>query len=109
MYVFGIVGRGLPDYTPDRDGHDILFARLILDYWTSFARSHNPNPSLKYLKARGFKSTIERIAVTGEWEPVTAGNFTSRIMQWDAVQLPYQEAEVCSLLGYPVTYYERRT
>lgn len=105
-YVFGMGGRGLPDYTPDRDGCDILFARLIVDYWSSFARNLNPNPDLEYLKARGFNSTIERIVATGEWQPVTVGKFTSRLLQWDAVQLPYQEAEICSLLGYPVTYYE---
>jgi carboxylesterase type B len=106
LYVFGILGRGLPDHTPDRDGHDILFSQLIVDSWASFARNHNPNPDKGWLQARGFHSTIERMEKAGEWIPVTAENPTTRILQWDAVQMPLKQLDICKLLGFPLTYYD---
>jgi carboxylesterase type B len=106
LYVFGILGRGLPDHTPDRDGHDILFSQLVVDYWASFARNHDPNPELDWLRARGFQSTIERVEKTGRWRPVTVGDETTRVLQWDGLQVPLREDAICGVLGLPLTYYE---
>lgn len=106
LYVFGILGRGLPDHTPDRDGHDIPFSQLVVDHWASFARNHDPNPDPKFLQSRGYYSTLERIGANGQWMPVTAENPTTRVMQWNAVQMPIQESAMCMLVGLPLTYYE---
>jgi hypothetical protein len=53
-YIFGTVRwNGLPL----RDEDDLPFEQFIVDSWTSFARTYNPNPDPDFLKARGFTNT----------------------------------------------------
>jgi hypothetical protein len=42
---------------PDREGFDVLFSQLIVDYWSSFAWNGNPNPKREVLDARGYWET----------------------------------------------------
>jgi hypothetical protein len=46
---------------PERDPNDTPFTQSIMDYWTSFARTHDPNPDAAYLRARGYVNTTAQI------------------------------------------------
>jgi hypothetical protein len=45
----------------DRDGLDILFANLIVDYWSEFARTRQMDMEPGYLEAHGFHKTKAKI------------------------------------------------
>ncbi|KAI1645332.1 cholinesterase [Daldinia loculata] len=96
-YIFGNLARqGLPM----RDEFDLLFEQFILDSFSSFARSFDPNPDVEFLKARGFQSTLGEIERSGRWQPSTSeGAMTRRILQWPGVQGPFTEAEQCEYIG----------
>ena len=117
LYEFGVLGRGGPARQPDRDGRDIPFSRWLLDSWAAFARAGDPNPDPAWLRARGFESTLERITAVGAtWSPVLppgdgprAGEPTSRLWQWEARQVPFEDEAVCAVLGFGRDYYLRAT
>lgn len=102
IWTFGLLQRLLPV----RDEIDIPFSQLILDYWTSFARRHDPNPDMRYLKARGYWATIAQLNVAGTWDRVRPSRPTARWLQWNGKQVPYDEKEQCEALGLPLDYYE---
>lgn len=102
IWPFGVLLRVLQA----RDEIDIPFSQLILDYWTSFARTHDPNPDLGYLKARGYWSSIAQLKVAGKWDEVKASKPTARWLQWNGRQVPFEEKEQCDALGLPLDYYE---
>jgi len=90
----------------DRDGLDGVFSRRVVDSWSAFARSGDPNPDPRYLEARGFEGWGER------WESVEVGaggggeglkNFLWLI---DGGMVELGEAEQCAALGLPLDYYE---
>jgi len=55
-----------------RDNADLPFSQLIVDYITSFARSHNPNPDRGFIQARGYYNTLSQLdRVGGVWKAVT--------------------------------------
>ncbi|KAJ6257456.1 Acetylcholinesterase [Drechslerella dactyloides] len=87
-----------------RDEFDIPYSQMLGDHWTSFAWSHNPNPSTSYLKARGYWSTLEQLNKWGPWENLKAQNPTMRVLQWDGYQAPLSEKEQCAALGIPLDY-----
>ena len=60
------------DGLPERDEFDIPYAQRLTDYWTSFARKLDPNPSPEFLAARGYWSTLSQNEFAGTWEPVDA-------------------------------------
>ncbi|KAI8958790.1 cholinesterase [Daldinia sp. FL1419] len=96
-YIFGNIARqGLPM----RDEFDLPFQQYILDVFSSFARSFDPNPDVEFLKARGFQSTLEEIGRSGRWQPSTSeGEPTRRILQWPSSQGPFTEAAQCEYVG----------
>ncbi|OTB20383.1 hypothetical protein K445DRAFT_17661 [Daldinia sp. EC12] len=98
-YVFGNLFRqGLPM----RDEFDLPFQQFILDSFSSFARSFDPNPDAGFLKARGFQSTLDEIERAGRWHPSTPeGEMTRRILQWPSSHGPFVEAEQCEYVGLP--------
>ncbi|KAL2132246.1 hypothetical protein VTI74DRAFT_4041 [Chaetomium olivicolor] len=108
MIVFGTLARnGLPD----RDGLDLPFARLVVDYWAAFARTGDPNPERGWLKARGYESTLREVERTGRWEPVEVGGEkgpTMMLLQWGGKQVGLGEGhnEVCKGLGAPMDVLE---
>ena len=102
-YEFGTLTR---EGLPDRDGKDFLFSQLIVDYWSSFARTYDPNPDPEYLKVRGYTNTIEQVKRSGKWPTLNAANPTLRQLQVDGNHIPFKEKEQCDALGLPLTYYE---
>lgn len=75
MYVFENIARlGLPY----RDDGDVVFARYALDTLAAFARTWDPNPSKKFLRSRGYHSTLQTLEATGRWEPAVKGDMRLR-------------------------------
>lgn len=104
MVVFGTERRG---GFPDRDGLDIPFMQLVVDYWAAFARTGDPNPEKGYLLARGHTNTLSQVEKTGQWEAVDPEKPTMRLLQWNGGQIPFDgEAEVCKALGAPLDVFE---
>lgn len=112
IVMFGNIGRGFPDETPDRDGRDLPFFRFIVDYWWSFAWNEKgtdgPNPDPEVLNVRGFGSTLERVGKAGKWEPVGAGKPKAMMLQWESKMVDILSADVeqfCALIGMPLDYF----
>ncbi|KAH6676965.1 camp-regulated D2 protein, partial [Plectosphaerella plurivora] len=91
---------------PDRDGHDQDFSRLVVDYFTSFVRTGDPNPEHDFLVARGYESTISQISKVGEWKEVDPPAPEWRILERDTGMAPFSDSELCNLLGEPLNYWE---
>ncbi|KAH9933078.1 Alpha/Beta hydrolase protein [Fomitopsis serialis] len=70
MYVWG----GLGDL-PYRDDQDLLFMQRMVDVWTAFARTYDPNPDAEYLTVRGYNETLAAVNAEAPWEEVTPSNF----------------------------------
>ncbi|KAF2014528.1 alpha/beta-hydrolase [Aaosphaeria arxii CBS 175.79] len=97
---------------PDRDGTDISYSRLIVDYWSSFARTGEMRIDMEYLRARGFHSTEKQLSDAGSWDTVNANPGRGhRIMnlQWSGQAVSEwseEQANACRKLGFPQDYYE---
>jgi carboxylesterase type B len=104
-YVFGtLVRMGYPF----RDTNDLLFEQFILDTWTSFARSYNPNPSEDFLKARGYTNTSTALQISGLWAPLSKSKvdgLTARLLQWPSQQVQFRDTDQCAALGWPLQLY----
>ncbi|BFZ64266.1 hypothetical protein YB2330_005407 [Saitoella coloradoensis] len=105
-YVFG----NLPTNRPPRDQNDIPFEQEMVDIWTSFARTYNPNPDPRYLTVRNYTSTQEELKAEGSWTPVTKrsleqGGMPVRELMWPSYQTGWGDMEQCAYLGYPIDYY----
>jgi len=99
LVVFGNVRRaGLPD----RDGYDVPFMQLVVDYWAAFARGGDPNPDPAWLTTRGHWNTLNQMASRGSWEPVRVADPTMRVLQWNGHQLPLADQQKCAALGIPL-------
>lgn len=96
LFVFGTLRR---NGYPDRDGLDVPFAQLAIDYWASFARTGDPNPEAEWLKARGYFGTLEQVNKVGRWEAVNPERPTMRVLQWDGKQADMIERERCVSMG----------
>ena len=107
-YVFGsLLFNGLPP----RDDFDIPMSQFTLDTWSSFARTHNPTPDLRFLQARGFTNTTTEILRSLPWEQVGDGRRRLRLMQYPSLEEPfgiYDGQVECEDLGFGIGYYERR-
>lgn len=88
-----------------RDEYDLPFEQFVLDSWTSFARTWDPNPDRGFLEARGFTNTSMELEGAGLWEPVKEGSFTLRELQWPSYQAEFGHENQCGVLGYPLDYY----
>ena len=80
----------------------------IVDIWSSFARTFDPNPDPGFLAARGFNSTAQQLAAQPKWEPVTKANLRKasiQQLQWESVMVPFGHEEQCDFLGFPLTFY----
>lgn len=100
MVVFATARRG---GLPDRDGKDVPFMQLVVDYWAAFARTGDPNPEFGWLEARGHEGTLKELERTGRWEAVDSDG-TMRVLQWGGrqVRLGSGHEEACKALGVPV-------
>lgn len=98
-YEFGTLGESRLPY---RDELDLDFTRLIMDYWSSFVRSHDPNPSTDYLEKRGYGQTIDLIRKSGQWRPVGKSKQGSvRLLDVPPRQSTYQRQQQCEVEGLP--------
>lgn len=103
MIVFGTVLRaGLPD----RDGLDVPFMQLVMDYWASFAWTRNPNPDEGYLRARGYHGTLAQVGKVGEWEAAGVEGAKLRLLEWNGGQVEEPEAMQCQALGIPLNFWD---
>lgn len=105
MYVWGGLGG---TSTPYRDDEDLPFMQRMVDVWTSFARTYNPNPATEYLTVRGYNTTLAGLAAEAPWEQVTTSNFNTsalRTLQWTSINTGFAEQPQCDYLGYPLNYY----
>jgi hypothetical protein len=104
QFVFGNI---LHDGLVDRDGNDVRFAQLVVDYWTAFGRTQDPNPDKGYLKARGFVQTLEQVEEFGRWKELTNDGNEVRLLQLGGRDIHYlDDGPQCASLGYPIDYYE---
>lgn len=102
-YIFGTLSQAGLHY---RDSNDVYFTQLIMDYWTSFIRAHDPNPSALYLIARDYTETIKLIAQGGHWDPVSSSKDTLRSLMVPPKQSGFLEVQQCAVLGLPLSYYD---
>ncbi|ETS76853.1 hypothetical protein PFICI_10727 [Pestalotiopsis fici W106-1] len=98
LVVFGNIVRS---GQPDRDGLDVPFMQLTVDYWASFARAGDPNPDKGYLNASGHYNTLTQIELAGLWEAVDFQKPTMRLLQWNGAQVSFVETAQCEALGIP--------
>ena len=108
FYVFG----SLPASLPFRDAQDLPFMRRMVDIWSAFARTFDPNPDPRFLAARGFTDTLEQLAREERWTPVGErdlrgglGGRPVRELQWESVMVPFGERAQCEFLGFPLDFF----
>ncbi|KAB5523149.1 Alpha/Beta hydrolase protein [Coniochaeta sp. 2T2.1] len=99
LIVFGNVRRA---GQADRDGLDVPFTQLVVDHWSAFARTGDPNPERAYLEARGYLASLAQVESTGRWEPVDPQKPTIRLLQWNGAQVPFVEQSQCQALALPL-------
>lgn len=89
----------------DRDGLDTPFARLIVDYWTGFARTGKMMPEKGFLEARGFTESEAKIKGAGIWGPVDESVMR---LQWGGLGMATLDDEQtgCRELGLAKDFYE---
>ncbi|KZT69951.1 carboxylesterase from carbohydrate esterase [Daedalea quercina L-15889] len=105
FYVFG----SLPSTSPYRDDLDLPFMQRMIDVWTAFARTYNPNPDPAYLATRWYNNTLAAVHEEEPWQPVISANLDTaplRTLQWTSFMGPFAEQAQCDYLGYPLDYYE---
>ena len=101
-YLFGNLAR---EGLPMRDQHDLPFQQFIVDSFSSFARTYDPNPDPAYLRARGYTNTLRELERAGTWEPATKQLITKRVLQWPSTETLFTELEQCRELELPLDYY----
>lgn len=88
---------------PFRDNNDLYFNRLIQDYWTSFIRSADPNPDVRYLSVRQYTDTLNTIMKSGKWLSVPRNSREGSVQLLDVFprQATFQRQSQCNLEGLP--------
>ena len=102
-YVFGT---GIRQGRPPRDQEDVRFSQYILDTWTAFGRTTNPNPDLGYLRARGYTNTTATIKSVRPWKPASARKLERRVLDVRPRDGGFTELEQCEVLGLPLDFYD---
>lgn len=89
----------------DRDGLDTPFARLIVDYWSAFARTGTMMPERGYLEARGWLQSKARMDASGGWKTSESGAMK---LQWGGLGMVSLggEEELCRELNIAKDYFE---
>ncbi|KAF2004660.1 alpha/beta-hydrolase [Amniculicola lignicola CBS 123094] len=101
-YTFGNI---LQQGWKDRDTHDTPFARLIVDYWSAFARTGTMQAEKGYLEARGFTESQEKMKEAGAW---SSDKTEVMRLQWGGIGIfPSESDQVgCSEIGLGKDFYE---
>jgi carboxylesterase type B len=101
-YVFGTIIR---QGRHPRDEHDIPFSQYLVDSWSAFGRTKDPNPALDFLVARGFTNTSNIVEKTAPWKAAEVGKANVRHLVAEPENADYKELEQCEVLGFPLDYY----
>ncbi|OAL52386.1 alpha/beta-hydrolase [Pyrenochaeta sp. DS3sAY3a] len=91
-----------------REPEDLWSAQLVSSYFASFVRSGDPNPSLRYLDARGYDKVVEGVRKYGQWGEVDGSKKSGdeiRLLDWPSKSAGFVDVEQCAFLGYPLDYY----
>ncbi|KAL0931032.1 putative carboxylesterase from carbohydrate esterase family gh10 [Colletotrichum truncatum] len=103
--MFGNLARqGLPF----RDENDLPWEQYMVDTFSSFARTYDPNPDKDFLRARGFNSTLEALEKSGPWEPSVKDDMKMRLFDWpvdDQMMRGFKDIEQCKWLNLPLDFY----
>jgi carboxylesterase type B len=102
-YVFGTAIR---QGRQPRDQEDVPFSQYLLDSWTAFGRTKDPNPELGFLKARGYTNTSAIVEKVAPWEPVNASDPEVRVLDIEPRVEKFREREQCKVLEMPLDYYD---
>ncbi|EJT99692.1 carboxylesterase from carbohydrate esterase [Dacryopinax primogenitus] len=102
-WVFGYVGQ---PGNPFRDENDYIFQQTIVDQWTSFFRTYNPNPASAYLTARNYTTTAQQLSQNGQWQALTDYQSpTLHILAQPSYPSAFLEQPQCNFFNYPLSYY----
>lgn len=101
-YTFGNI---LQQGWPDRDGKDTRFARLVVDYWSAFARTGKMEAEKGWLEARGFGESAQRMKEVGDWK---GDGMEVRRLQWTGLgSVSIDDGSIgCEELGLGKDFYE---
>jgi hypothetical protein len=89
-----------------RDQDDIPFSQFVVDTWSAFARTGNPNPERKFLEARGFVNTTRVLGRSGRWNAVDARKPMLRVLKAQPEDEAFREGEQCRILGLGLGFYD---
>ncbi|KAJ4356444.1 uncharacterized protein N0V89_004477 [Didymosphaeria variabile] len=101
-YTFGNI---LQQGWKDRDGQDTAFARLVVDWWSGFARTGTMKAEEGWLEARGFAESVQKMKEAGAW----AGHRGVVMrLQWSGLGkvLIDDDSVECEELGLGKDFYE---
>ncbi|KAK4541604.1 hypothetical protein LTR36_007901 [Oleoguttula mirabilis] len=90
---------------PLRDARDLKASQLISGYYAQFAKTGNPNPSLQYLKIRGYTNTTTGVQESGPWLAVSSKTGPTKILDYPAPTVEFPDMPQCAFLNYSITYY----
>ncbi|EIW80191.1 cholinesterase [Coniophora puteana RWD-64-598 SS2] len=91
-----------------RDDADWTLSQVAVDYWTSFARTFDPNPDPAYMVARGYENSAAAMSAAGPWDAVSAtgeGGTDLMLLDIPLKASTWLETEQCDYLGYGIDYY----
>jgi hypothetical protein len=89
-----------------RDENDIPFSQYVVDSWTSFARTGNPNPEMGFLEARGFTNTTRLVTQAGTWNSLHIANPQLRVLGTVPRMEGFREVEQCNVLKQPLGFFD---
>ncbi|KAJ4392107.1 hypothetical protein N0V93_005729 [Gnomoniopsis smithogilvyi] len=104
--LYEVFGNIVFQNLPLRDEYDLPFEQLVVDTWSSFARTFDPNPDPAFLEARGYSNTTQILEQKGDWSPATKGNLTLRALAWPPYQDNFRDLDQCAGIDLPLTYYQ---
>ena len=81
----------------------------MVDIWTSFARTFDPNPDPAFLRAKGFSDSVAQFEKMSKWEPVTSRNVNGKPLRQlqapSSSMVEFKEKEQCEFLGFPLDFF----
>lgn len=88
-----------------RDEQDLWSEQIVTGYFAEFVKSGQPNPSLSYLKARGYTKTLENAMKMGPWQEVSGEKGPIRRLNYPATASGFVDVPQCAFLNYSLSYY----
>jgi carboxylesterase type B len=88
-----------------RDVNDLYSIQLESGYFSEFVKTTQPNPSVEYLRTRGYSTTLSAIAKTGPWEPVSGKQGPIKKLDYPSVTASFVDVPQCAWLNYSLSYY----